>query len=245
MSKIQVYTGNGKAESVDFPKERFIEPNVNLLSQANFVYEDRSHKGTSKVKTRAEINATTAKVYKQKGTGNARHGSRRAPLFKGGGVTHGPKAVKRILSLSKKLKKRAFDMALSAKVAESKAVLVDKLGGLTKTKEAQQLINKVFSDIKIGKDSRVVLALGEGKNEVVRVFRNIKNVAVLSWKDLGLKDILDSGLLLIDKEAFSAKQEPKTKKTETPKAMKKPKVEKPVKTAKKPVAKKKVVVKSK
>lgn len=207
--KIKVYTPKSdKTETMDFPKERLVEPNLNLLSQASFVSEDRSHKGTARVKTRAEINATTAKMYKQKGTGNARHGSRRAPIFKGGGIAHGPHGVKRVLSLSKKLNKKAINMALSAKVKEEKAVVVDKLGALVKTKDAQKLVNTIFGSKKTHPaNSKIVLALAESKKEVARAFRNIENVAVTTFKGLGIKDILHSRMLLIDKEALGG--EPK------------------------------------
>ncbi len=242
MSKIQSYSSKGvKLESVEYPKNRTVEPNMNLITQALFIYEDRSHKGTSKTKTRAEVNATTAKMYKQKGTGNARHGARSAPLFAGGGTAHGPHGLKRMLVLSKKLNRRALDMALSLKVSEGKAVIVDKLESLAKTKEAQVLLNTLKNESKLGKGSKILLALSDGKQEVNRVFRNIENVCIDAWKNLNVKQVIDSAFVIIDKDAVNS--EPRTgKKVTTVAASSTLKSEtKTAKVAKSPVKKVKTV----
>jgi len=106
MTKVNLYKLSGATEKTEFPKkyQGNIEPS--LLAQAVRVYEDRMHPGLSKVKTRSEVAKSTRKIYKQTGTGGARHGAKSAPIFVGGGVAHGPKGVKRLLSLSKKLVKK-------------------------------------------------------------------------------------------------------------------------------------------
>ena len=112
--KIQIYSSKGnKTGTMDFPKEYLVDANMNLIAQALHVYEDRGHKGTSKVKTRSQVNASRAKIYKQKGTGGARHGDKKAPIFVGGGIAHGPHGVKRELTLPKKLKARVSKMILT------------------------------------------------------------------------------------------------------------------------------------
>ncbi len=212
MSKIQAYSVKGnKLEAVDFPKERTVEPNMNLISQAMYVFENRSHKGTSKTKTRAEVQATTAKMYKQKGTGNARHGARTAPLFAGGGTAHGPHGIKRTLKISNSLKSRALNMALSMKVKEGKAILVDKMESLTKTKEAQSLLNSIMSEADTKLKSGILIAVADGKKEINRVFRNIRGVTIDSWKNLNVHKVYLSNLLIIDKDALKeAKSGPST-----------------------------------
>jgi len=100
--KIQNYNKGAKAGGVILPKEFGIKVNPLLLAQAIYVYEDRAHVGLRKTKTRSEVERTTKKVYRQKGTGGARHGSRRAPIFVGGGVALGPRPLKREVLLNQK-----------------------------------------------------------------------------------------------------------------------------------------------
>ncbi len=231
MSKIQSYSVKGtKLEAADFPKERTVEPNMNLISQAMYVFENRSHKGTSKTKTRAEVRATTAKMYKQKGTGNARHGARTAPLFAGGGTAHGPHGIKRTLKISNNLKLRALNMALSMKVKEGTAVLVDKMETLTKTKEAQTLLNSILRETEMKTVSGVLVAISDGKKEINRVFRNIKGVTIDSWKNLNVRKVHLSNLLIIDKDAVS--QDKSIKSTTGIKSTEKKELKVEIKTAK-------------
>src|SRR5690242_1823092 len=92
--------------------------NKALIAQAVRVYMSNQRQGTSKAKTRSEINRTSAKWYKQKGTGRARHGARNAPLFVGGGVAHGPNGEQNwTRTLSKRMKMQALVTALSAQAA--------------------------------------------------------------------------------------------------------------------------------
>src|SRR3989344_5044199 len=102
-----------KVSDFKLPKEFRVKPNLGLLTQSLRVYEERGHVGLRQAKTRAEVNRTGKKLYKQKGTGGARHGSKRAPIFVGGVVAHGPRPIRRILSLSSKLKRLSKLMALS------------------------------------------------------------------------------------------------------------------------------------
>lgn len=251
--KLQIYTEKGtKSGSVDLPKELDVKANTNLLTQAFYVYENRSHKGTSMVKTRSMINATGAKMFKQKGTGRARHGDAKAPIFVGGGIAHGPKGVKRELTLSKNLKKRSLGMALSEVAKEGRLIVMEKVDGITKTKLANELLNKLTEELKLKRPARIVISLSEGKQEVIRNFRNIEDVRIVSWKNLNTYDVLSSNLLLTDKEALTKNKSNKTTKTEklnkdikieTPKAKKIEKVTKKVaskaaKTTKKVVSKK-------
>src|SRR3989337_4392523 len=89
-----VNSQNKKVDTMTLPKEIFGLPdNPNLMAQAIRVYLANQHQGSKKTLTRGEVNRTTAKVWKQKGTGRARHGSRKAPIFVGGGIAHGPRGV--------------------------------------------------------------------------------------------------------------------------------------------------------
>ena len=204
MLKVNSYSARGtKLSSVTLPKTFEEKENLALLAQAIRVYEDRQHPGLAKAKTRAEVLRTKKKLYKQKGTGGARHGSRSAPIFVGGGVAHGPRGVKRVLELPLALKRKALAVAVSLKVKEGQVVSADGLGSLKKTKEANKLIEKVLAETKTKK---VTLVLSEGNLGSKKIFRNFKEVRILPYKDINAYDIFFGGAIVFDKEIFVAKK---------------------------------------
>ncbi len=148
MVKAQIYTLKGtKTGEFTLPKGMFeVTPNLNLLAQAVHVYEERGHVGLRKTKTRSEVNRTTKKVYKQKGTGGARHGSRRANVFVGGGVALGPRPERRILTLPQALRNKAKIYAFSLKAKEKEIIVISGLSKIAKTKEAGEFLAKVGKD---------------------------------------------------------------------------------------------------
>ena len=96
----------------------FGKANTAILSQAVRVYTSNSHQKTSKVKTRGEVQGSTRKIYRQKGTGNARHGAKYAPIFVGGGIAHGPKGVRpENMILPKAMRRRALAAAMQTKMS--------------------------------------------------------------------------------------------------------------------------------
>ena len=144
MLKAKTYSLKGsKLEDTTLPKEFGQIENLPLLAQAVRVYEERSHIGFAKTKTRTEVNRTTKKIYKQKGTGGARHGARSAPIYVGGGTAHGPKPIRRVLTLPKKMTKLALYQALSAKLFQKQVFVISGIEKLAKTKEARDFIKKV------------------------------------------------------------------------------------------------------
>lgn len=210
MSKANVYspTGVKKPNKLTLPKAFDEKPNMDLLAQAMRVYEAGTHTGSSKTKTRSEISATKAKVWKQKGTGRARHGARSAPIFVGGGKAHGPTGITRELSLPKKMKRKALNVALSIKAGEEKVIIVEALNKIKKTKEAQKLLNKL-TDKKIKK---ATIVLSDENKDLVRVFRNIANTNVSLFRNLNAHKTHYGGILIFDGTIFAKKTEPKTKK---------------------------------
>jgi len=104
-----------------FPKEIFaVKASDKLLSQYVYVYLNNLKKGRHKTKTRGEVAGSTRKIYRQKGTGRARHGDIKAPIFVGGGVAFGPTGQYRRLKLTKKMRRKALFYALSLKLKEKK-----------------------------------------------------------------------------------------------------------------------------
>ncbi|MBI2020302.1 50S ribosomal protein L4 [Candidatus Daviesbacteria bacterium] len=198
---IPVYSLAGRASGkLSLPKEIFGQKvNKTLLAQALRVYmaNVKGHFGSTK--TRGEVRGSTAKIYRQKGTGRARHGAIRAPIFVGGGITFGPKPRKVRLDLPKKMKKAALVSALSSKIADKQAIGltgIDKASG--KTKEFVSLLDKVRGK---GKNISSLIVTGDKTDNVVRAVRNIPGVDALPINLINTYEVLKHDMLLITKEA--------------------------------------------
>lgn len=170
--KVPIVTNTGISGSTTVSDSVFAaEVNKQLLAQAILVYRSNGRQGTSATKTRSAVSATTKKWFKQKGTGNARHGAKSAPIFVGGGRAHGPKANSNwSKGLTKVLKRKALESALSA---QSGIVFVsDYLNELTgKTQEAAALLAPVA---KAG--SRILVVVNEVPETTLRALKNLKKV---------------------------------------------------------------------
>lgn len=214
MSKALVFSAKGvKTGNVNLPKEFSEKENLAILAQAIRVQTARIHTGLSKVKTRSEVDRTKKKVYRQKGTGGARHGSRSAPIYVGGGVAHGPKGVKRELKIPRNMAKRALNIALTLKAKDGKVVLVNGLGAIKKTKEVVRLIDKIVGHAG-SKQDRFTFALADTNLESRRNLENIEKVAVLPYRNLNAYQVFFGGVLVVDKEALE--KTPKLKNAKTP-----------------------------
>jgi large subunit ribosomal protein L4 len=228
--KIQTYTIKGvKGEEVALPKEFDQKLNLPLLAQAVHVFEERSHVGLRSTKTRAEVNRTTKKIYKQKGTGGARHGSRRANLYVGGGVALGPRPVRRILSLSNRMKIQAKFLAYAFKAREDRLIMVSGLEKIEKTNSVRDLI-KTLRKIKGVKSLTFILS--NGAHGAFRSLRNIDQVKAIAYKDASVYDIFTGGMIVMDSEIFSDKK-PRT--TDSSDSKKITQIKKSVKSSKKSV----------
>ena len=201
MVKAPIYTIKGtKTGEFTLPKDIFeAKVNLNLLAQAIHVYEDRDHVGLRNTKTRSEVNRVTKKVYKQKGTGGARHGSRRANLYVGGGVVFGPRPLHRILTISKALKIKAKNYAFSLKASEKEVVVVSGISKLTKTKEANEFIKKIGG-------ARFTFILSEPSRPAIKFLRNLKVARSVFYKDINAFDVFYGGILVLDAETFEKKE---------------------------------------
>ncbi|MBI1863795.1 50S ribosomal protein L4 [Candidatus Woesebacteria bacterium] len=208
--KAATFTITGKKlEPTILPKEWKEDKNLNLVSQAVHVYEDRLHKGHRKAQTRAEVNRTKKKLFKQKGTGNARHGSRSAPIFVGGGVAHGPRPIKKVLYLSSKMKRKSLLASLALKSKNSESIVVKDLEKIKKTKEAQKFLDAA----KI--TNRRTFVLKEGS--VRKVLKNLENTNIKLFSDLNTYDVLFGGTLIFDSAVFEKPKKETKKVTKTTK----------------------------
>lgn len=209
MSKVTKYSMSAKKiEQVDLPKEFLGEVNIQALAQAVRVVGSNAKKKTSLVKTRSDVRASTRKIYKQKGTGRARHGARSAPIFVGGGITHGPTGKKRILSISKKLQKIALKSAFVNAANSKKVFLLGRVSNAKKTKEAAEIIDKIRKDTD---KKRLTLVLSEKSKDSKRLFRNIEGIFIEHFKNLNAYKIFFGGNLVFDTTIFENEMTSKTK----------------------------------
>ncbi len=185
--KFPVYNMAGEeVNSVELPAGIF-QANINrgLMHQALVRQMANVRLGTHKVKGRSEINKSTAKIYRQKGTGNARHGSRRAPIFVGGGVAHGPQPRKYTKQMPRKMRRAALRSALTVKAENGEIVLLDKLSlEAPKTKEMVAIVERLVEG-----DSTLVLLADHDEN-IEKSARNLSDVKTLQASYLNIRDLL-------------------------------------------------------
>jgi large subunit ribosomal protein L4 len=187
---------------IQLPQEIFnAKINKSLMSQAVRVYLINQRQGTSKTKHRGEVDRTTKKIYQQKGTGRARHGSRRAPIFVGGGKVFGPTPRDLSLGISKKMKTLALFSALSSKLKDNEIKIVKGLETiLPKTKLMAQVLEKL--EIKTPAKVLLVLSGSKGTENINRASRNIKGVEIFYANSLNTYKVLDNRVVLFMKEAI-------------------------------------------
>jgi large subunit ribosomal protein L4 len=201
--KIPVYNISGtKTKDITLPKEIFeVKVNSDLITQALRIYTSNSHQRSSQVLSRGEVKRTKTKVWRQKGTGRARHGSRNAPIFVGGGVAHGPKAEpKAKLKLSKKMKVLALTSALSTKTKDILAI--ENLDSIKpKTKSAQLLLTKIVEYKHTPKD-RILLVLPQPQPNTLRSFKNLPGVEITQASRINIYEIIKSKKIIFDLDSL-------------------------------------------
>jgi large subunit ribosomal protein L4 len=174
-----------------------IKPNKAVMHQALVRQHANARQGTASTKTRSEVSGGGAKPYRQKGTGNARQGSRRAPHYKGGAVIFGPKPRSYAKDMPRKMRRLAVRSALSAKMLESALTLVDSFTNLEpKTKAMSQVLNA----LKLGTEKVLVVIpdnAPETRELVYRAAGNLANVKPLLVNYLNLDDMLKYDRVLL------------------------------------------------
>ena len=173
-----------------------VEVRADILHRVVLWQLAKRRAGTHKVKTRAEIARTGAKLYKQKGTGRARHGSRRVNLFRGGGVTFGPVVRDHAVDLPKKVRALGLKCALSSKVAEGKLMVLDEASlAEPKTKMLLGALGK------LGVESTLVITGAEVERNFELASRNLPQIDVLPAQGLNVYDILRRDMLVLTQDA--------------------------------------------
>jgi len=199
---LSVYGIDGKEQkTIELPKEVFsVTPNKSLITQAIRVYLVNQRQGNVKVKTRSEVIGSTRKIYRQKGTGKARHGAIKAPIFVGGGVAHGPKQKDYNLKFNKKEKKIALYGSLSTKLKENKIFGLEEKAMMMKPKT--KTVSNFLSELKlIGKNNLMILKKLE-TNNLVLAMRNIPNISFVDVNSLNPYLVLKSSSLIFVENAL-------------------------------------------
>ncbi|MFC1512560.1 50S ribosomal protein L4 [bacterium] len=184
-------------EKINFLTDVKIEKiNTVLLHEAVQNYLVNQRKGTACTKTRAEVSGGGTKPWRQKGTGRARAGSIRSPIWKGGGVTFGPKPRDYSYSMPKRKKKLAIIHALFDKYNSKKIFAVSSINNeVNKTKQ----VYTWFKDI--GIDNSILIVVTNNESQFARMARNIKNITVQYADKLNIYDIISNDTVLIAKNA--------------------------------------------
>lgn len=186
---MQVPVLNVKGEEVDtieLPADVFAaKVSTGLMYQAFVRQQANARLGTHKAKSRGEVNLSTRKIYRQKGTGRARHGSRKAPIFVGGGVAHGPRPRDYSLKMPRKMRQAALRSALTAKVQDGGLVLVDSL-----TLEDPKTRGMVPVLRALVGDSSALILLSNSNANVERSANNIPDAKTLRVNYLNIRDLL-------------------------------------------------------
>jgi large subunit ribosomal protein L4 len=199
--KIDISTfDGGSAGSVELNEAIFgLEPRPDLLQRCVRWQLAKRQAGTHAVKNRSAIDRTTKKIYKQKGTGNARHGAASAPQFRGGGRALGPQVRSHAHDLPKKVRALALKHALSAKARDASLIVVDEVTlGDAKTKALRDTFGK------LGLGSALIIAGSEVDANFGRAARNLPNIDVLPVQGINVYDILRRDKLVLTRAAVDA-----------------------------------------
>lgn len=202
---VNTYNQNGeKLSQTRLPAEVFgVEVNHDLIHQVMVSQSANQKKPVAHTKTRGEVSGGGKKPWRQKGTGRARHGSTRSPIWRHGGVTFGPTNEKVFKQkINKKMKRKALLMVLSAKAENNFLVLLDKLEiGQLKTK----LMDEIFKKLPV--KGSCLIALPKIDKNIILSARNLSGVETIQAKDLNILDLLNFKYLLMPKESIKVIQE--------------------------------------
>ncbi|RJQ38843.1 50S ribosomal protein L4 [Candidatus Microgenomates bacterium] len=202
---LEVHDLKGKVSGeIALPEEIFgAKINNGLMTQAVRVYLANQRMGTASVKTRGEVSGSTRKIYKQKGTGRARHGAKKAPIFVHGGIAFGPRPKDYSLKLPKKMKRAALFSALSSRLKDGEIKVIAGLEKIEpKTKEMAQIVKNLGLEKK-----KILLVLPFDKEKTINIMRagrNIEGLNLAYTNGLTTFEVLNNKALVLAKESIEA-----------------------------------------
>lgn len=197
--KLKVYSTDGASSAekdfdlVAFEGDKGLQP----LKELIVLYQANARQGTAKAKTRSEVAGTGKKVYRQKGTGHARHGDRQSPIYVGGGVAHGPKVRDWSKAMNKKTRKVAFSRAVYDKATEGELALIE---AIAPAEPKTKVFNSVLE--KIEPKGKVLLVDQQFTEDTIRAARNIERVHMIDADSLNAWDLVRFDHILISEKGF-------------------------------------------
>jgi len=204
--KVPVYDLQGnQVEEIELPDKFFSLPfNPDLVHQAMRWQMMNSYFPYAHTKTRAEVRGGGRKPWPQKGTGRARHGSIRSPLWVGGGVTFGPRKEKnRKLKINKKMKRKALFIVLSEKLRRNFLKIFEEFDFQGKTKKAEEFLKKWLQERKTDKKRETVLLVSASENKnLSQAVRNLPYANTISARNLNILSLLNHKYVFLEKEAI-------------------------------------------
>ncbi|MFA6520019.1 MAG: 50S ribosomal protein L4 [Candidatus Paceibacterota bacterium] len=210
----KIYNQKGtSAGTITLPEKVFgMKWRADLVHQVVESMRSNKRAGTADTKGRGEVRGGGKKPWKQKGTGRARHGSSRSPIWVGGGVTHGPLAEKNYKrKISKKMRAQALFSVLSKKLKDEEILFVDSLAlADIKTKKAEEVLNNLikagsFKVLSKTTKPRILTALFERGEKAEKSFRNLSQIEIVFLKNLNPMDVLNHKYLLIENPTEAVK----------------------------------------
>ncbi|MEE9399788.1 MAG: 50S ribosomal protein L4 [Dehalococcoidales bacterium] len=192
--QVPVYSLTGEVvEHIELSDQVFAIPlNEGVLHQAMVRQRANARQGTHSTKTRGEVSGSTRKLFRQKGTGSARAGSRRSPLRRGGGITFGPKPRSYRQAMPKKMRQLALRCALSAKARDKELKVLKELKlEEPKTKKMMEILTA------LGVDSTALVVTPEPENNIIKSARNLQGIKTMPANLLNVIDILSHKMLLM------------------------------------------------
>ena len=195
-----------KIDQIELPKEYFgAKVNSKLIAQAIKVYLSNQRTSYAKTKHRGEVAGTTKKMWSQKGTGRARHGSAKAPIFVGGGSGHGPRGNQNYtLKLSQKMRISALKSILSLFATNKSIIAVSGINKIEpKTKKAWNFVDLLEKDNQdLAKSHKIGIVTASSQENVKRAFKNIPDISLLSLKSLNVYNLANQDFLIFSQKAL-------------------------------------------
>ena len=204
MPKVALYNTNGEqVGDIELNDSVFgVTVNQSVLHDAVVAYLANQRQGTHDTKTRAEVRGGGRKPWRQKGTGRARHGSTRSPIWKGGGIVFGPHPRDYSIKLPKKVRRLAMKSALSSKVESGNIVVLDLL--LLEQPKTKDMV-RILNNLKISNKALVVTA--DKNDNIIRSARNIPGIKPTSASHLNVYDLMAHQTLVITRDAVNRVEE--------------------------------------
>jgi len=209
-----IYNQSGKATGkITLSKDVFGVPwNADLVHEVVRLMNSNSRNPIAHTKTRGEVSGTGKKPWKQKGTGRARHGSRRSPIWVGGGVAHGPRNDKNFSrKINKKARTKALFTILSRKFKDGEIIFLDSVAfAAPKTKDAKSVISslaaiKGYERLATKKANTAIITLDTKTDAVIKSFRNFGNVSIEEFRNINPVSILNHTYLIVTNPEVSLK----------------------------------------